>query len=159
MKTILFTISHSSKDITVEDEGFVLSKIGITLFSRDLLGQREVQWMISLLLDPKNEDEESGKPNYAPSENGSTGYPSPCFGVLDVSPRAEDSPSAWSTNSARKFGDDTSWRAAFDMSNDTDSVSDFNTKESEVEMQEYSSNSEKKKVRNDGLLSIGGLRR
>ena len=65
-----------------------------------------------------------------PSENGSTGYPSPRFGVLYASPRAVDSPSARSTIFAGNFWSTIFWRAAFHMSNDTNFVSDFNTKES-----------------------------
>ncbi|CAA6673458.1 unnamed protein product [Spirodela intermedia] len=90
-----------------------------------------------------NERASDNKSAYAQSEDGSMEYPSGSqfqefpsahFDVHDASPRAVESPRDHvrdgSTNSMGNFADDTSWGAAFDMSNDGDSVSDFSTKES-----------------------------
>ena len=72
--------------------GFVLSKDQNNfILKRSAWTERSSMDDVSSVRS-RNDDEESGKPNYAPSENGSTGYPSPRFGVLDASPRAVDSP-------------------------------------------------------------------
>uniref|UniRef100_A0A1D1Y914 Putative calcium-binding protein C800.10c n=1 Tax=Anthurium amnicola TaxID=1678845 RepID=A0A1D1Y914_9ARAE len=99
---------------------------------------------------PLSEDGSMGRsPPFSPLgrsslESQSQAFHSAQLGMHDASPRSKENHSDHAgaestTTSGGKFVDETSWSAAFDTSNDTDSIWDFNAKESDYERHKQNS--------------------